>query len=44
VLRDALEALIAHSPPLTVGELATDLIIDDGPGDLSTKSVLWFGR
>jgi len=46
VLRDALEAFIAHSPPLTVGELAADLIIDDSPGDLSTnpKYMAGFGR
>jgi hypothetical protein len=37
VLREPLEAFIAHSPPLTFGELAADLIIDDGPGDLSTN-------
>jgi hypothetical protein len=37
VLREALEAFIAHSPPLTVRELAGDSIIDDGPGDLSTN-------
>jgi predicted DNA-binding protein len=37
VLRGALEAFIAHSPPLTFSELAADLIIDDGPGDLSTS-------
>jgi len=37
VLREALEAFIMHSPPLTFGELAADLITDDGPGDLSTN-------
>jgi hypothetical protein len=46
VLREALEMLVAHSPPLTVGELVADLMIDDGPGDLSTnpKHMEGFGR
>jgi predicted DNA-binding protein len=46
VLREALEAFIAHSPPLTFGELAADLIIDDSPGDLSTnlKHMAGYGR
>lgn len=46
VLREALEMLIAHSPPFTFGELAADLMIDDGPGDLSTnpKYMRGFGR
>lgn len=46
VLREALETFIAHLPPLAFGELAADLIIDDGPGDQSTnpKYMHGYGR